>query len=106
MHEPESEHICEFCGHRAYWQCGECQTTQGAIWINTSKLHSLESSHAELLETLKSIEAMLFFHEGSEEKLSADSNPVVVINAQGSDGDFQMMISEARQAIKNAEEKQ
>jgi len=68
------------------------------------RIEALEASHAELLGALKSIKDMLAFYEGSEEKLEGVETLVAVINAQGSDGDFQMMLSEARQAIKNAEE--
>ena len=67
-------------------------------------LTTLESSHAELLEALKYIQEMLAFYEGSEQKLEGADTLVAVINAQGSDGDFQMMLSEARQAIARATE--
>ena len=104
MGEYDDQHACEFCGHYAYWLCGECNTHQETTWPKQS---TLESSHAELLEALKYIQEMLAFYEGSEEKLKGADTLVAVINAQGSDGDFQMMLSEARQAITRAtEEKQ
>jgi len=70
------------------------------------KARKVESSHAELLGALKFIKELLAFYEGSEQKLKGAETLVAIINAQGSDGDFQMMLSEARQAIKKAEEKQ
>jgi len=73
-------------------------------WIRDIDYTPLESSHAELLGALKFIKDMLAFYEGSEQKLEGVENLVAVINAQGSDGDFQMMLSEARQALKSAEE--
>ena len=74
------------------------------VAVKADYLATLESSHADLLGALKSIKDMLAFYEGSEEKLKGSDTLVAVINAQGSDGDFQMMLSEARQAIKRAEE--
>ena len=69
-------------------------------------IKALESSHAELLEALKEIRDILAFHEGSDQKLGDRKNPVVLINAEYPGGDFPAMLSFARKAIKNAEEKQ
>lgn len=96
---------CVELDHDSVSTCHECIDWMHRLEMEAG-MATLESSHAELLEALKFIKDMLAFYEGSEEKLEGADTLVAVINAQGSDGDFQMMLSEARQAIKNAEEKQ
>lgn len=71
-----------------------------ALWIA-----SLKSSHAELLEALKRIYGTLSFYEDSEEKLEGIKNRVVLINAEGPEGDFQDMLRWAKEVITRAEEK-
>ena len=83
--------------------CDRCCKARRIIG-EADRIESLESSHAELLGALKFVKDMLAFYEGSEETLNGTETLVAIINAQGSDGDFQMMLSEARQAIKRAEE--
>ena len=68
------------------------------------RITTLESSHAELLEALKRIYGTLSFYEDSEEKLDGIKNRVVLINAEGPEGDFQDMLLWAREALKRAEE--
>ena len=100
----ELEHACEYCGHYAWWVCGECQTHQETVWPKEAHLTTLKSSHAELLEALKDIKDMLAFYEGSDQNVGGRTNPVVLINAEYPGGDFPAMLSFARQAIERASE--
>lgn len=52
-----------------------------------------------LLEALIYAEDILGFHEGSEEKIHNAGKPVVWINAEGFDGDFQTVLRRIRAAI-------
>ena len=63
--------------------------------------------HAALVKAAEHVEDILGFYEGSEEKIRytlsgqpvKDGNPVVQINAQGPEGDFQTMLAMTRDAL-------
>lgn len=52
-----------------------------------------------LVEALQLVEGILAFHEGSESPTHEGGKPVVWINAQGPDGDFQEMLAKVRAAL-------
>tara|TARA_Y100000310_G_scaffold341878_1_gene442685 strand:- start:56 stop:340 length:285 start_codon:yes stop_codon:yes gene_type:complete len=55
---------------------------------------------ARLMEAIVTVMETLEFHEGSEKVMTEGGNPVVWINAQGEDGDFQVMLATLRRALK------
>ena len=67
--------------------------------IKDKQLATLKKQNTELRAALEMIEDRLGFHEGSEKALTASGRKMVVINAQGDDGDFQEMLAKARKAL-------
>jgi hypothetical protein len=62
-----------------------------------------EAINKELVEVLEHAEDILGFQEGSEEKITPEGRPVIWVNAQGPDGDFQIMLAKIRTVLKRAQ---
>ena len=60
---------------------------------------ALEEENEKLRSAISSALELLAFHEGSEEKITEDGNPVIWINANGPDGDFQTILRTLREAV-------
>ena len=61
-----------------------------------------EALNRDMREALEHAEDILGFQEGSEEKQTPEGRPVIWINAQGPDGDFQIMLAKIRAVLKKA----
>lgn len=55
--------------------------------------------HDEVKDALVFAEQILGFHEGSEEPIHEGGQPVIWINANGHDGDFQTTLQKIRAAL-------
>ncbi len=76
-----------------------CPYARAATLERAHRIADVLNGHEALLEALRHVEDILGFHEGSEEKVTETGKPVIWINAQGKDGDFQIMLAKVRAAI-------